>query len=186
MLQEERARNEAQQHSQNIETQSDVDLAAPAGQSQSQTLEQAVASAAAASAATAANEATPAEDHHDHHDQTDRPGGSRRDLFPDIEQINSTLTAEGDRGTPSDAPTPNPYDGTPRQRAGFRVGFLAMIILAAGAGLAYFQAPMVANVFPAAAPAVQRYTDAVDGARFWLDERVRGGAEQMMGPLTGG
>jgi len=110
----------------------------------------------------------------------DRPGGSRRDLFPDIEEINSTLRATDDRqpGRP-DGNDVETVTRAPRHRAGFRIGFLVMIVLGVLVGGLYTQADALANLVPGLEPFLDDYTATIDRARIWLDEVVRGGAGQL-------
>ncbi|GGL57141.1 zinc-ribbon domain-containing protein [Wenxinia marina] len=99
---------------------------------------------------------------------------ARRDLLPDIEEINSTLRPRTERAPP---PAPEPTEGERREkewRRGFRLGFgivaIVMVLLAA----VYIQAPRIAAWLPAAAPALGGYVEAVDEGRLWLDLTVQG------------
>lgn len=99
---------------------------------------------------------------------------SARDLFPDIEEINSTLRDTGDRSSDeADASDIDTLDTLPRRRRGTRIGFLVALALAAGASAAYVHADRLANSVPALAPVMAGYVAAVDGARFWLDDLAR-------------
>ena len=101
-------------------------------------------------------------------------GPSARDLFPDIEEINSTLRDTSDRSSlEADASDIDTLDTLPRRRRGTRIGFLVALALAAGATAAYVQADRVARGVPALAPVMAGYVTAVDGARFWLDDLAR-------------
>jgi predicted Zn finger-like uncharacterized protein len=101
--------------------------------------------------------------------------GSRRELLPDIEEINSSLK-------PTQRPTLD-EDGeeilpaTPS--SGFRSGFLLMLILAAALVAAYVMAPKIAQQFPGAEGAMTAYVAQVDAARLWLDGVLRGLTEQL-------
>lgn len=101
--------------------------------------------------------------------------GSRRELLPDIEEINSSLK-------PAQRPAPDPDDGDDLHAngsSGFRSGFLVMLILAAGLVAAYVMAPKIAQQFPAAEGAMTAYVAQVDAARLWLDGVLRGLTEQL-------
>ena len=101
-------------------------------------------------------------------------GPSARDLFPEIEEINSTLRDTSDRSSlEADASDIDTLDTLPRRRRGTRIGFLVALALAAGATAAYVQADRVARGVPALAPVMAGYVTAVDGARFWLDDLAR-------------
>lgn len=97
-----------------------------------------------------------------------------RDLFPDIEQINSTLRDTGDRsGADADASDIDTLDTAPRRRRGVRLGFvLAMALAAAGAGL-YGNADLVGVTVPALAPILDVFVETVNAARFWLDDMAQ-------------
>ena len=69
--------------------------------------------------------------------------GARRDLLPDIEEINSTLRATADRSseerTASDIDT---LDTAPRRRRGARIGFLLVVLIAAIGAAIYSNADL--------------------------------------------
>ncbi|MBR9764687.1 MAG: thioredoxin [Rhodobacteraceae bacterium] len=94
---------------------------------------------------------------------------SRRDLLPDIEEINSSLRSRGQKVEPEeDYDTPDP-----EARRSFRRGFTLPIFLAAIAVLLYVNAPRIAERFPKAEPAMRSYVVTVDEGRVWLDANVR-------------
>lgn len=101
--------------------------------------------------------------------------GSRRELLPDIEEINSSLKPaqrpvldeEGEEILPSTT------------GSGFRSGFLLMLILAAGLVAAYAMAPKIVQQFPGAEGAMTVFVAQVDGLRLWLDGLLRGLTEQL-------
>lgn len=101
----------------------------------------------------------------------------RRELLPDIEEINSTLRATSERGREAaalDAP-----ETLRRRRSGFRLGFglsLALVLLLLSV---YLGAPRIAARLPAAAPALAGYVGAVDRGRIWLDRTVATRIEAM-------
>lgn len=100
-----------------------------------------------------------------------RETASRRELLPDIEEINSTLRSAGDR----DAAGSDPAADAPlktRQKRSFRRGFSLSMALFALAALLYSFAPDLGQALPQAAPALDSYTAAVDAARLWLNEQV--------------
>ena len=102
--------------------------------------------------------------------------GSRRDLLPDIEEINSTLrsgsprTSAGaaDIGPDIEAPT---YQ---RQKRGFRTGFLTMLLIFGVLTVLYVVAPRLAVVVPALEGPLTGYVYTVDQGRIWLDSKVQG------------
>lgn len=102
--------------------------------------------------------------------------GSRRELLPDIDEINSTLRASDSRNTrPAEndetagAPIRNP------KRSGFRSGFLLMVVLAIGLGVLYVFAPQIAQSVPQTDPYITNFVALVDQARGWLDAQVESG-----------
>lgn len=105
---------------------------------------------------------------------------TRAELFPDIEEINSTLRASSDRRQDSEVDQALRDLKRPR-RTGFRSGFVLMMILAVVAVLAYVMAPRIAEQIPDAAGAMAGYVAKVDGARLWLD----GMMQQAIGALRG-
>lgn len=93
-------------------------------------------------------------------------GGSRRDLLPDIEEINSTLSAAPGRDAVYEI---DEEEEDERRRAGFRLGFSAVITVTAVALLAYAFAPQIAARFPASEPALAAYVGWMNGLRDALD-----------------
>ncbi|MBE9639065.1 zinc-ribbon domain-containing protein [Salipiger mangrovisoli] len=98
---------------------------------------------------------------------------SRRDLLPDIEEINQTLRV---------TPEPRRME-TPQGRAlhaeeeeqhgsGFARGFGTVLILALLAVLLYALAPSITDTVPAMAPLLDPYVATVDGMRLWLDSQL--------------
>jgi len=110
---------------------------------------------------------------------------SRRGQLPDIEEINSSLRATGDRsGGGSDFA---PSDLTPR-RGGFGRGFMLMILLALILAVVYLMAPRFSAQVPALKPALDGYVGAVDSARLYLDGLLKSatGAVEKVSPQPGG
>ncbi|WP_375554730.1 zinc-ribbon domain-containing protein [Roseovarius mucosus] len=98
---------------------------------------------------------------------------SRRNLLPDIEEINSSLTSTGDRADPAQSPMPEDIE-LPVGRGGFRSGFRLAIITFGLAALVYALAPRLAASIPAAEAPLTQYVRAVNMARVWLDQLVGG------------
>ena len=96
---------------------------------------------------------------------------SRRELFPDIEEINSTLRASSEpRDDESEAGTET-YAGADRR--GFRTGFLMIILIAVLLSLLYAMAPRIVAAVPASESAMQAYVDGVDWARLGVDAALQ-------------
>ncbi|EEW24801.1 zinc-ribbon domain-containing protein [Rhodobacter ferrooxidans] len=104
----------------------------------------------------------------------------RRELLPDIEEINSTLRASSDRRQDGDGGF-EPQTGRSIGRSGFRSGFVLMMILAVLATLAYVAAPKISAQIPGSAAALSAYVAAVDKGRLFLD----GLMQQATGAITG-
>ncbi len=101
-------------------------------------------------------------------DATPARSGTRRDMLPDIEEINSTLRASDDRYD-ADAEVAALPSLHKRGRSSFRSGFVLMIIIATLMVLAYVMAPKIVQQIPASAGAMAAYVDMVNNARVALD-----------------
>lgn len=100
-----------------------------------------------------------------------------KDLLPDIEEINSTLspaqTEAGDEGAAERAVTARQKD--------FRLGFGVMLCLAVGIVVLYLMAPGLAQKVPALAGVLNGYVAFIDSLRLWLDEHMRGIVKTLQG-----
>lgn len=111
---------------------------------------------------------------------------ARRDLLPDIEEINSTLRASSENRPDEEEEEfdlPDLYEH-PRPRSGFRSGFALILFLAVVLVVAYVAAPRISEQFPASASAMDSYVVAVDQGRVWLDGMMRKAISGLQG-LTG-
>lgn len=106
-----------------------------------------------------------------------RPG-SRRDMLPDIEEINSSLKSKS-RGQGADGAGRG--DRSAGERSGFRSGFVFSILIAAIAVAIYAMAPKLSEQIPGVAPALDGYVATVDSARIWLDGIMRAATETLRG-----
>ncbi|KKK50985.1 hypothetical protein LCGC14_3119550 [marine sediment metagenome] len=95
--------------------------------------------------------------------------GSRRDLLPDIEEINSTLTATSDRRSHRKSSDAEGEDETAQGSRGFRLGFSLMLLIAALLVLTYAFAPTLARSVPALEPALADYVEKVNDLRIVVD-----------------
>ena len=96
---------------------------------------------------------------------------SRSELFPDIEEINSTLRASSEpRGDESEAGTETHVGA---DRRGFRTGFLMIILIAVLSWLVYAMAPQIVAAVPASESAMQAYVEGVDLARLSVDAALQ-------------
>lgn len=107
--------------------------------------------------------------------------GSRRDLLPDIEEINSTLRS-GTARTGTGAADIEPQIEAPthqRKRRGFRTGFLTVLLVFIVLAVLYILAPRLAEAVPALKSPLQSYIEIVDQGRVWLDSKVQGMLETL-------
>lgn len=97
---------------------------------------------------------------------------TRRELLPDIEEINSTLR-------PSSAVRHDDEDDTvfalpsTQGRSSFRSGFVLMLVLAAVLVAIYLMAPRLGQQIPGARWAMDAYVAGVDQARIGLDSATK-------------
>lgn len=107
---------------------------------------------------------------------------ARRDLLPDIEEINSTLSPSASSRSARDEvdDLPDLLRGK-RKKSGFGSGFALMLVLAGLAMTLYIMAPQISQQIPGAASAMDAYVALVDAARLWLDQLIR----QATGALNG-
>lgn len=99
----------------------------------------------------------------------DKPS-ARRDLLPDVEEINSTL-----RPSEAEVALDDGVDGpiAAQRGGGFRSGFLwVMTIAMLGAGL-YLAAPALSRNVPALAGPLESYVGMINGLRLELDGLMR-------------
>lgn len=92
---------------------------------------------------------------------------SRRDLLPNIDEINSTLRSNEDRA-PTGDPGQTGQVETIEKRSSRR-GFTLTVALFAILALAYVFAPQIAERIPQAETGITAYVAIVDDWRVWLD-----------------
>jgi len=140
-------------------------------------------SPAVGSAAAAATEADPA-------DAGQKPAAprmgsavasrvaARRDLLPDIEEINSSLRPnDAAQRIEALAQAKDEQEG----RSGFRSGFVLVLVIAGLAAMLYLMAPQISAQIPGTAEALGAYVAAVDAARLAID----GLMQRATGALNG-
>jgi hypothetical protein len=103
--------------------------------------------------------------------EADARPAARRDLLPDVEEINSTLRpsemqAEAD-ATPDFVPLP------PEAPRGFRSGFLSLMTIAILGAALYLVAPRLALLVPSLEGPLQSYVSMIDSLRLGLDGMMR-------------
>ncbi|MCB2134441.1 MAG: zinc-ribbon domain-containing protein [Rhodobacteraceae bacterium] len=105
--------------------------------------------------------------------------GSRRELLPDIEEINSTLRATSERD--GEAASLDAPETLRRRRSGFRLGFSVSLISAAILLATYLLAPTIAETFPGLEKVMTRYVHGIDKTRLWIDEKMQSSTEALRG-----
>lgn len=106
------------------------------------------------------------------------PPPPRRDLLPDIEEINSTL-----RATPVRSAVER--EDTAPKRRGFASGFSFSLLIAAILLALYVMAPDIKARVPAAGGALDAYVGAVDSARIWIDAQLHDLTQRIKGTPAG-
>lgn len=96
--------------------------------------------------------------------------GSRRELLPNVDEINQTLRSEAEPRHINEVDDSYPEE-TPR-RGGFARGFFLIVLLAALLIALYIFAPQIKEQLPAVAPVLDSYVSFVDQGRAWLDTQV--------------
>ncbi len=104
---------------------------------------------------------------------------SRRDMLPEIDEINTTLRASSEPRTGEAGAITDSLPGR-HGTAAFRTGFVLMILLALAVVALYVMAPKLAEQIPAAKGTLDGYVAMVDNLRLWLDAKLRS-ATGMMG-----
>lgn len=93
---------------------------------------------------------------------------ARRELLPDIEEINSSLRSTTDREGIAPA-----EPATHQRKRGARFGFSTIMLLVAILVGIYLGAARLSALIPAAEPVLTRYVDVVNDARLWIDLQMQ-------------
>ena len=104
---------------------------------------------------------------------------SRKQLLPDIEEINSTLRGGLEHASVplSDAVEEPVNEG----RRGFRIGFGLALIIAAALTLVYVYAPNISTAVPGLADMLEGYVGQVDDLRRGIDDQLKSAVNTMNG-----
>jgi predicted Zn finger-like uncharacterized protein len=97
--------------------------------------------------------------------------GSRHNLFPDIDEINSSLNSSEDAAGPL-APTISEYAPPARDDGGFRTGFRLAVVICVAALVIYLMAPQISALWPASKAPLTQYVQALDNLRAALSATV--------------
>ncbi|WP_425071896.1 zinc-ribbon domain-containing protein [Sagittula sp. S175] len=95
---------------------------------------------------------------------------SRRDLLPNVDEINQTLRSTAEPRMIDTAERRQVQQ--PEEKSGFGKGFLLVVVLAALGVGTYSQAGKLSEALPQAAPLLDGYVASVDKGRAWLDGQV--------------
>lgn len=104
----------------------------------------------------------------------------RKTLLPDIDEINSTLTATSDRADAQRMAEMPPPEVTQKRRSGFRMGFAVVMLSVAVLILLYLFAPQLGSAAPGLEPMLAGYVDWANGIRQGVD----GYLERSVNSLT--
>lgn len=106
---------------------------------------------------------------------------SRRELLPDIDEINSTLRSGNTTPHAVDAETRAELGagGAPKRKSGFRRGFMLVLFIFVLMALVYIFADQIGEAIPAIKINLAIYVEWVDGLRMSLDSRLK----SMVGTL---
>ncbi|SFS97441.1 MJ0042 family finger-like domain-containing protein [Sulfitobacter marinus] len=99
--------------------------------------------------------------------------GSRRDLLPDIEEINSTLRTGNERRSADPDLEDTTAGAGSKSQSGFKRGFAMVIILAALLLLIYIFAAQISEAVPQLQPFLSSYVATINQARVSLDNSVQ-------------
>lgn len=109
-----------------------------------------------------------------------------REVFPDIEEINSTLDSPQGNGQAADQDEGQISQFAQRGSSGFRRGFSIMILLAALALAVYFFAPQIVDLVPSSAGVLSAYVDWVNELFVWINAMMADAVARMESAAQGG
>lgn len=107
-------------------------------------------------------------------ERPDLDPGTRRNLLPDIDEINSSLSSDREESSAQPVDHTEVEPTVPVGKSGFRRGFNTVLLLAVIGLLLYMFAPQLARSVPALEGALSSYVALVDHGRAWLDGLVSG------------
>ena len=119
-----------------------------------------------------------------------KAAGSRRELLPDVEEINSSLRASSDRDGAGevDADYVDQELEQPEKRKSGRFIFRLMVLIFVLGVLVYVFAPQIVEYVPLAEPYLVQYVDWANGLRTQVNGYVGSAMEWvngMIGSVTG-
>lgn len=105
---------------------------------------------------------------------------NRREMLPEIDEINTTLRASSERRSGEAGAVADSLSGQGGKSA-FRSGFTLVMVVAVLIVALYVMAPNLARQIPGLEGPLTGYVAAVDAARLWLDGLLRGATGQIRG-----
>lgn len=108
---------------------------------------------------------------------------TRREMLPEIEEINSSLRASSEKRSGEAAAVSDTMSAA-KSNGGFRSGFVLMLVLAIVLVTVYVMAPRISQQIPGAAAAMKAYVASVDHARLFLDGLMKSAIGWLRG-ITG-
>ncbi len=105
---------------------------------------------------------------------------TRKEMLPDIEEINSTLRSSEERGDDI-APEPEVVEQT--KKRGFRTGFFGVLLIVLILVVLYMFAPRLASMVPALEGPLNSYVDLIYSGRSWLDGLLSGLRDSMQSAI---
>jgi len=124
-------------------------------------------------------------------DAEDIDPSSRRNLLPDIDEINSSLDASPS-APQNETPKPEAWhepEYAPPKRSGFKRGFVFAVLLGAILLAVYAYAPKIAEMVPALDGPLEIYVEKANELRVLIDEQfgwIREWLQDMSSPASGG
>lgn len=103
---------------------------------------------------------------------------SRRELLPDIDDINATLRSSSER----EPPPLLPEEEVIVERRGFRLGFFGMLAILALLVAVYIFADTIGDTLPFLNGILDAFTNVIDGLRLWLDGQIQVLLNMLDGP----
>lgn len=110
---------------------------------------------------------------------------TRREMLPEIEEINSTLRASSEKRSGEPAIAAATLGASASKGSGFRNGFVLMVLIAVIMVAVYAMAPKIVEQIPGADGPLKTYVAAIDAGRMMLNDLVRSAIDWLRGAASG-
>jgi len=110
--------------------------------------------------------------------------GSRRDLLPDVEEINSSLRASQDRDASENGSAVDDEPEQSSRKGGGRLLSRLIILVVIVGVLVYMFAPRIVELVPQSEPYMVQYVDWANGVRTQLNGLIAVGVEKINGLIA--